>query len=339
MKHKSYLLRGLLLLIPFYLLIPIFPVRLIFYFFIFVILIGKFYANSIQKNLTSHRYAPTTRLFYGETGYIDIEIKNGSFLPAPYLLLEDKPDFYLNFEGRQLFLFNIKSRSRHRIRYLMKGTKRGQFALEKWSISSADLFGNISWSKTFNEFNIITVFPRIFNMRQTILSYRQPYGLMKNKFPIFEDNTKIQSVRPYRPGDENKKINWKLSAKKNELLVNQFTPSISQKSFVFLDMYTKSFDFRYSKFYMELGIEITASTLMFLHGIEQECGFLTYAQLKEIVIEKGRKKELNENHHIFIPASKNRETYLSILESLAKINPQEEMPFENIFDDLDMSLT
>ncbi|BCN32121.1 DUF58 domain-containing protein [Anaeromicropila herbilytica] len=54
---------------------------------------------------------------------------------------------------------------------------------------------------------------------------------------VGNDTSEILQVREYRPGDKLQRIHWKLSAKKDELLVKDYTLPIDYDTFLMLDLY------------------------------------------------------------------------------------------------------
>lgn len=336
MASRSFLVRSLLLLSPLFLFFPLPPLRFAFYLLLLVYLSGRIYSGLIRRNITSHRFCPATNLFYGETGYVDIFVENHSRLPAPFLLLEDKPDFFLNYFGRQLFLLSLKGREKRRIRYFLKGNRRGQFTLRDWQLSSSDLFGHSAWTSTFSDHRIITVFPRIFRLNYFPISFRQPFGEIKNRLPIFEETSRPRGVRPYQPGDERRHINWKLSARSGDLMVNQYTPAVSQRTLVLLDLDLEDYRFRFREFYSELGLEVAASCLNWLYERKQQIGLCTCGILKELSVEQGEIRETSSLQQVTVPAAAGSRHFTSLLDTLARIHPQDAQRFNALFEGLDM---
>ena len=335
MKHKSYIWTAVILTLPLFLYFPLPPIRITFYVLLFILISGKMYSRFIRTKISSYRSCPATNLFYGEEGYVDIYVENGSRLPAPYLFLEDKPDFFLNYFTRQLFLFSLKGKQIQRIRYPLKGNKRGQFMLRDWRVSSTDLFGLSAWEMGFSDSKVITVFPRIFKLEKFFTTYRQPFGEIKNKYPIFEEISKPAGVRPYQSGDEQRRINWKLSARTGELLVNQYTPSISQKTMVLLNFYRNDYDFKFKEFYCELALEVAASVFNQLQEKKQDIGFATHALHKILRVHDNNVHETQSHKTLSITAAGGKKHFITLLEVLSQIHPQDQLPFSNLFEKLD----
>lgn len=332
MRARPFVLVALWAVVPLFLFFPAPPVRTAAYLVVLVWGAGWLYGRLVSRKLASYRVSQATRLFYGEEGHVDIWIENGSRLPAPFLLVEDKPDFFLNYFGRQLFLVSLKGREKRRIRYTLRGNKRGQFLLRDWAVSSSDLFGLSTWLRTFGDRRVITVFPRVFPLSRFHAGYRQPFGEIKNRYPIFEETTRPRGVRPYQSGDERRRINWKLSARTGDLYVNQYEPSVSQRTLVALDYFLGDYDFRFREFYVELALELAASLCAQLSGRGQAIGLATHATVRELTVETQPDggvlvNEHEETREISLPPAAGPRQYLAILDLLALVHAQDARPF------------
>jgi len=324
---KSSLLPLLILLLPPALLFPE-PVLRISWFALFTLYVtGRLYSGHIRKNLSAEREIQADSLFYGEEGYITLTVRNNSFLPALNILLSDRPDFQLNFYGRQRFLLNLKGRSSTTVRYPIKGSSRGQYVLRNRTVEASDFFGQFPWVDVYPDEQIITVYPRIFPVTGFYKTYRQPFGSIRNRYPIFEEITKLDGIRPFQSGDDRKKINWKQSARFGELLVNQYTPSISQKTLILLNQYSGDYDFRYREFYTELALEIAVSAAGHLTELSQEIGIQGSAEMRERKAVNGQIVEERQIDRFRLPPASGHRELQAILNLLAGIHPQDETLF------------
>ena len=107
----------------------------------------------------------------------------------------------------------------------------------------------------------------------------QPYGLIKNKMPIFDDPSMITGIRDYQLGDEIRRINWKATAKHDKFLVNVLQPTISSSSIIILNMLEDDYEFKNKDYYIERGIEVAASLVQELFILRQEIQFASNCKI------------------------------------------------------------
>jgi len=334
MKNKSYLLPELIFILPLFLLFSSSITRFALVFIFLLLVSGQIWINILKKNIVSFRKMNQKNIFFGERNYVDVFVENRSILPAPYLIIKDKPDIFLNFIGPKSFLLNLKGKEKRRIRYTMQGKKRGQFILRDWYIETSDLFGRSKLSLVFKDRKLITVYPKIYPIKKISNSYKQPFGEIKNKYPIFEEKNKLYGIRDYRPGDDKRNINWKLSAKSGDLMINQYTPSISRTTLFFMSMYKDDFPQRFRDFYLELGIQVAASLMNFFFKANQKIGLAVKANFKEIEIYDDDFIEKSSFRNLLLTPKDGNQNFTYLLESLSKLQLQDKVPFVNIFEEL-----
>lgn len=66
------------------------------------------------------------------------------------------------------------------------------------------------------------------------LPTRQPLGELKAQYRIFQDPTRTIGVREYIPGDPFNHINWKATARHQQLQVKEFEPSTTLQNIIWL---------------------------------------------------------------------------------------------------------
>jgi uncharacterized protein (DUF58 family) len=82
-------------------------------------------------------------------------------------------------------------------------------------------------------------------------------------------------VREYRPGDSQRRINWKASAHADALLVKQLAPAISLESVIFLNLNVAEYDRQQRYGASEWAIVVAASVASYLAGARQAVGLAT----------------------------------------------------------------
>ena len=84
----------------------------------------------------------------------------------------------------------------------------------------------------------ITVYPRIVPLDGWELPSAKPMGDILSRNTLLDDPSRPRSVRGYLPGDPLKRIDWKLSAKRDELIVRTYDQSVSNDVVVMMESRT-----------------------------------------------------------------------------------------------------
>jgi uncharacterized protein (DUF58 family) len=142
-------------------------------------------------------------------------------------------------------------------------------------------------------------------------------------------------VRAYRTGDSIRHINWKVSAHTDELAVKTFEPAISLESVLLLNFGRQDYIQRLHN--KEWAVEVAASVASYLVGHRQAVGLMsngfdplsitTVHQFDEtsgrLITPDSAEKALP----VAIPPRTGRANLMKILETLARLETSEHVPF------------
>jgi uncharacterized protein (DUF58 family) len=67
---------------------------------------------------------------------------------------------------------------------------------------------------------------------------KDPIGEVKSRMPLFDDATRPRGARDYRPDDAPKHIHWRATARRGELQVKIYDPTISYQWVLFVNVAT-----------------------------------------------------------------------------------------------------
>ncbi|MCB0113751.1 MAG: DUF58 domain-containing protein [Caldilineaceae bacterium] len=203
--------------------------------------------------LVEVRYARrfgSTRLFFGESTDLWIEVTNAKPLPLAWLRAEDELPGALDIQpdarisrysgGRRLLvnLFSLRWYERVIRRYHVSGAQRGAWVFGPAQLISGDIFGFSLRRMTVEEQDILLVYPRMVPITQLGLPARHPFGEAKAERRVVEDPMRLMGVREYQQGDSFRHVHWKASARRPELQTKVFEPSASRLMLIFLNVDT-----------------------------------------------------------------------------------------------------
>lgn len=204
--------------------------------FIFSLILGIVLSSKIISYFNLINLKATVgdipELFANESSYIPIAISNkGKFFSAKYVWVELV--FSKNNDSNRVYISKIGKDEEKLILYQTKFPMRGEYEIKEIKIMSAfpmDFFKNIKRIKAFNKF---LVYPEIFSYRQ-VPEYHFLYEGLKSSVNI-QKGAEIKGLSPYTGIEPFKYIHWKITAKKDELWVKQFSMDESRKITIILD--------------------------------------------------------------------------------------------------------
>lgn len=214
----------------------------------------------------------TPRAFHGEKIWVDLKIKNRSRLPVLWLHLHESLPIALHVPNFEQRVVSLAPGQRVNIRYELNCVRRGYYQLGPLHLQSGDMLGAMPDSETDIGTNPLIVYPRIIPLRQIGIPSQLPFGNIASRERIFEDPSRFFGVRDYQPSDSLRQINWKSSARMDELQVKRFQPAIALHTMIFLDLNTEVYSLRSRAMAGEMGIVVAASIAAHLIEKRQQVG-------------------------------------------------------------------
>ena len=151
-----------------------------------------------------------------------IFIENRSFLPCNSLHIKfSGDDIALKVEPQEVY-FSIAAFAKRGFDFQIKGIYRGVYEIGGEEIVLYDILGLFRFKRKYEKKLMLTVTPRIFSISTfegDLLSREET--ISRNYFQG-EDYSAISELRKYQPTDGYKKVHWKASAKRNELISKEF---------------------------------------------------------------------------------------------------------------------
>lgn len=178
----------------------------------------------------------------GDTDRFTIVVSNESVIPAPYVLIKNKALSTIDckYNGE---CFTLKIDEGKWLKHEVNFGIRGIYNFGEMQINLKDLFCIFETNKKINKKTLIKVYPRIYDIEKTIIKGSDIFKNAVSSKSSIEDMYSTKDIRKYRDGDNLKRINWKVSAKYNELFVRNFDTVSGQELNLFLDMNEKNYEF------------------------------------------------------------------------------------------------
>lgn len=165
----------------------------------------------------------------GDTLELTEQVENKKLLPLPVLSVKfcsSRTFQYETDENASLSdhyyrndIFSILGNQQVTRKQLFRTTQRGYFVIDSVNLVSHDLFLRNSFATIKDNHAALYVYPKQLCDRQTIALTSSIIGNITQK-TLFEDPLLFRSIREYTSQDGMRYINWKATARNQQLMVN-----------------------------------------------------------------------------------------------------------------------
>ncbi len=187
-----------------------------------------------KKGLYAKRDVPE-KLSNGDPNPIRIILHNLYTFPVFAMVIDELP-----------FQFQLRDFSMHRklpasdvvqLQYEVRPQERGEYYFGKLNVYIRTYLGLIARRFTFDNQAMVPTYPSFLQLKKYDLmafSHRlNEYGIKKIR--RIGHTMEFEQIKEYVQGDDIRTINWKATAKKRQLMVNQFQDEKSQPVYAIID--------------------------------------------------------------------------------------------------------
>jgi len=178
----------------------------------------------------------------GDIVKFSVRITNEDFFLYPYIKAIFVGEETVFEKQVQSINFSLLPNSRKTYTFDLECKYRGEYEIGLKYFEIMDLLGIFRLRYNVKEMKRVVVYPKITNL--DYFDLRTNYiAESRNILDTFqEDMTSISNIRTYAYGDTLKKIHWKLTAKKGELMVKEFQNTSEAGVVIILDLFRYGFD-------------------------------------------------------------------------------------------------
>lgn len=205
-----------------------------FFIFLLVLLVDVILLYRIRNGIRAKRII-AERLSNGDENPILLEIGNHYHFPVNIEAIDEIPP---QFQVRDLgFHFRLQSGEQKKHTYFLRPVKRGSYHFGNLNLYAKNILGLISRRYVVEAQQEIPVYPSYLQMRKyellAISNNLQDPGIKKMR--RLGHNQEFEQITEYVRGDDYRTINWKATARRNELMVNRYQDERSQQVFSLID--------------------------------------------------------------------------------------------------------
>ncbi len=193
------------------------------------------------KYLKGYVNIPSESLFAGEDINIEYEVTNNSLFVMPYLEIHSNISKQLTGISSNNVALSLQKKETFTYSESITLKRRGYYELGEIIVTVHDVFGLYSFKKRISSSISLLVYPKTVNLStfRITSSHQSGEALIQNS--VFQDKSRVASLREYNEGDSVKAIHWKLSAKKDTPIVREYESHGDTYATIFIDNDSKHF--------------------------------------------------------------------------------------------------
>jgi uncharacterized protein (DUF58 family) len=177
----------------------------------------------------------TDKLSNGDDNAIAIFLINRYTFSVQLEIIDEIP---FQFQKRDLlFRLSMKTNEEKKLLYLLHPVKRGVYEFGAVNVYCSTIIGLAKRRFRLEHGRQVAVYPSFLQMRKydlLAISNRMNEQGMK-KIRKIGHSTEFETIRTYAPGDDPRAINWKATARRSHLMVNNYQDEISQSVYCIID--------------------------------------------------------------------------------------------------------
>lgn len=208
--------------------------KVLLFVLIVLTLVDIFILYKTKSGITVERYLPE-RLSNGDENKITLELKNHYPFETHLLLIEELP---FQFQKRDFF-FNqqLKSQQQKTIYYNLLPKERGVYLFGHVNVYANSPLQLATKKYILSKEKELKCYPSFLKLRdfnfQAFNNSTISYGTKKVR--RIGHSLEFEQIKEYVAGDDFRTVNWKASAKRNQLMVNQYVEEKSQSVYAIID--------------------------------------------------------------------------------------------------------
>lgn len=230
----------------------------------------------------------------GETALITLKLKRKTALPLLYLIVEDgiSDQLFFSKEGKKakklLFPGFQKEISLH---YQIEELPRGEHFFKSVRIRTGDPLGLIEKERHVSAADRMIVYPAYEEILYKHQATHFDQGMTASKERVQRDTSMAIGIREYQPGDRFSWINWKATAKRNDIMTKEFEQRQSHDVYFLMDCTPES--------RFEAIVSFTASIVRAILRKGAQAGFLSSASERTVFpVRGGEVQQLQLFYHL-----------------------------------------
>ena len=211
-----------------------FVAKLLFYLFLALIIVDVVLLFLSKGSIVADRLVPD-KLSNGDENSIKIKVTNQYLFSCNVNIIDELP---FQFQKRDFsFRGVLKSGEQKFYSYNVRPVERGVYSFGNLNVFASSPVGFLANKYTFDHDKEVPVYPSFLQLRKyDLLAFSNrllEFGIKKIR--RIGHTMEFEQIKDYIQGDDIRNINWKATAKRGQLMVNQFQDEKSQPIYSIID--------------------------------------------------------------------------------------------------------
>jgi uncharacterized protein (DUF58 family) len=175
------------------------------------------------------------RFSNGDENKILIAMGNTYGFKAKCLIIDEIP---FQFQDRSWERrVTINAGATHDLQYTLTPQERGEYHFGKIHVFVSSPLGTISRKYTFDQEQVVKVYPSYFQMRryQLLAAANRLQEAGVKRMRRLGHSLEFEQIKEYVRGDDYRTINWKATARRGDLMTNNYTDERSQQIYCIIN--------------------------------------------------------------------------------------------------------
>jgi uncharacterized protein (DUF58 family) len=208
--------------------------QILFYVWLGTVVTDLILLYRVRRGFSGTRVTPE-RLSNGDENDILLELHNHYAFPVNLQVIDEIP---FQFQRRDLhFDLILGPHQQHKMVYTLRPVKRGEYSFGSLRIFVQSPLGLIVRRFSFSTDAMVPVYPSYLQMRHyelLAIHNRLTHSGIK-KIRKIGQNREFELIKEYISGDDIRTINWKATARRSRLMVNQYQDERAQQVYSLID--------------------------------------------------------------------------------------------------------
>ncbi|WP_108425421.1 DUF58 domain-containing protein [Flagellimonas amoyensis] len=208
--------------------------KLLFFVLVLLLIVDIILLFASKGKVEGHRIL-SDKLSNGDENPIQLRLMNGYLFPVKIKVIDEIP---FQFQKRDFLLeTKLPSGGEKMFHYQLRPTERGVYSFGSLNIFSVSPIGFLARKHAVGQSQEVPVYPSFLQLQKyDLLAFTNrlhEYGLKKIR--RIGHTMEFEQIKDYVLGDDIRNINWKATAKRGQLMVNQYQDEKSQPIYSVID--------------------------------------------------------------------------------------------------------
>jgi len=199
-----------------------------------LVLVDIIFVFAFGKKPGTTRYI-ADRLSNGDMNAVSLTVKNNYPFTVSMEIIEELP-FQLQ-ETNHYFYRQFTAGQEAGFSYEIRPVERGEYNFGNMMIYAGSLLGLVRRRFICEMATVIPVYPSFVQMRkyELMAQFAQTHETVSKRMRKIGDSMEFEQIKEYTFGDDIRNINWKATARKGAMMLNNYTEQRSQQVYCIVD--------------------------------------------------------------------------------------------------------